>query len=56
MAGALKLGLIARYLRPHRRELLRGAVALVVVNLIGVSLPLLVHRLLRPRLRPPKQT
>ena len=43
MAGALKLGLIARYLRPHRRELLRGAVALVVVNLIGVSLPLLVQ-------------
>ena len=43
MAGALKLGLIARYLRPHRRELVRGAVALVVVNLLGVSLPLLVQ-------------
>ena len=43
MAAPLKLGLIIRHLRPQRRELLQGAVALVVVNLVGVSLPLLVQ-------------
>ena len=43
MAAPLKLGLIIRYLRPQRRELLQGAVALVAVNLVGVSLPLLVQ-------------
>ncbi len=44
MAGQLKLGLIARYLRPQRGILLRGALALVLVNIVGVSLPLLVQR------------
>ena len=44
MAGQLKLGLIARYLRPQRGILLRGALALVVVNIVGVTLPLLVQR------------
>ena len=44
MAGQLKLGLIARYLRPQRWILLRGALALVLVNIVGVSLPLLVQR------------
>ena len=44
MAGQLKLGLIARYLRPQRGILLRGALALVLVNMIGVTLPLLVQR------------
>ena len=44
MAGQLKLGLIARYLRPQRGILLRGAFALVLVNIVGVSLPLLVQR------------
>ena len=39
MAGQLKLGLIARYLRPQRWILLRGALALVLVNIVGVSLP-----------------
>ena len=43
MAAPLKLGLIIRYLRPQRRELLQGAVALVAVNLVGVTLPLLVQ-------------
>ena len=43
MAGQLKLGLIARYLRPQRGILLRGALALVLVNIVGVSLPLLVQ-------------
>ena len=44
MAGQLKLGLIARYLRPQRGILLRGALALVLVNIVGVTLPLLVQR------------
>jgi ATP-binding cassette subfamily B protein len=34
---------IARYLKPHRRAVLLGAIALVVVNLLGVSLPLIVR-------------
>jgi ATP-binding cassette subfamily B protein len=41
--AALRLGLIRRYLRPHRRTVLIGAFALVVVNLLSVSIPLLVR-------------
>ena len=41
--AALRLGLIRRYLRPHRRTVLQGVAALVVVNLLSVSLPLLVR-------------
>ena len=41
--AALRLGLIRRYLRPHRRTVLTGVAALVVVNLLSVSLPLLVR-------------
>ena len=41
--AALRLGLIRRYLRPHRRTVLIGVAALVVVNLLSVSLPLLVR-------------
>ncbi|MFM7652170.1 MAG: ABC transporter ATP-binding protein [Vulcanococcus sp.] len=41
--AARRLGLIRRYLRPHRRTVLHGVVALVVVNLLSVSLPLLVR-------------
>lgn len=44
MFASLKLGLIARYLRPQRRQLLKGAFALLVVNLLGTTLPLLVQR------------
>ena len=44
MFASLKLGLIARYLRPQRKQLLRGALALLVVNLLGTTLPLLVQR------------
>ncbi|MEY4825581.1 MAG: hypothetical protein RLZZ430_1231 [Cyanobacteriota bacterium] len=44
MFSSLKLGLIARYLRPQRKQLLRGALALLVVNLLGTTLPLLVQR------------
>ncbi|MFO0014987.1 MAG: ABC transporter ATP-binding protein [Synechococcaceae cyanobacterium] len=41
--AALRLELIWRHLRPHRRTVLMGVVALVVVNLLGVALPLLVR-------------
>ncbi len=41
---ALRLDLIRRHLRPHRRTVAMGAAALVVVNLLGVTIPLLVRR------------
>ncbi|PSB38612.1 ABC transporter ATP-binding protein [Aphanothece minutissima] len=41
--AALRLDLIGRYLRPHRRTVLVGAAALVVVNLLGVAIPLVVR-------------
>ncbi|MCP9938621.1 ABC transporter ATP-binding protein [Synechococcus sp. Cruz CV12-2-Slac-r] len=44
MFASLKLGLIARYLRPQRKQLLKGAFALLVVNLLGTALPLLVQK------------
>jgi len=34
---------ILHYLKPHRRIVLMGALSLVVVNLLGVSLPLIVR-------------
>jgi ATP-binding cassette subfamily B multidrug efflux pump len=42
--GALRLDLLRRYLWPHRRQLLLGVVALLVVNGLGVTIPLLVRR------------
>jgi ATP-binding cassette, subfamily B, multidrug efflux pump len=44
--GALRTDLIRRYLRPHRRAVLLGMAALVVVNLLGVAIPLLVRRVI----------
>jgi ATP-binding cassette subfamily B protein len=41
--AAPRLALILRYLRPHRRIVLLGMAALVVVNLLSVSIPLLVR-------------
>jgi len=41
--AAIRFGLIGRYLRPHRRTVLLGTAALVVVNLLSVSIPLLVR-------------
>jgi ATP-binding cassette subfamily B multidrug efflux pump len=38
--------LLLRYLRPHRRSVLLGAAALVVVNLLSVMIPLLVRRVI----------
>jgi ATP-binding cassette subfamily B protein len=49
--SALRLDLIRRYLRPHRREVLLGIFALLLVNLLGVSIPLLVERVVN-ELRP----
>jgi len=39
----LRFGLIQRYLRPYRRQVGYGVAALVVVNLLSVSIPLLVR-------------
>jgi ATP-binding cassette, subfamily B, multidrug efflux pump len=41
--GSIRLGLIVKYLRPYRRTLALGAVALLVVNLLGVAIPLQVR-------------
>ncbi len=49
--SALRLDLIRRYLRPHRRAVILGVVALVIVNLLGVAIPLLVERVIN-ELRP----
>ncbi|MEI6110677.1 MAG: ABC transporter ATP-binding protein [Cyanobium sp. ELA712] len=38
-----RLRRILHYLKPHRRIVLMGGVSLVVVNLLGVSLPLIVR-------------
>ncbi|MFM7394821.1 MAG: ABC transporter ATP-binding protein [Cyanobium sp.] len=40
---ALRLDLIGRYVRPHRRTVLLGALALVVVNVLSVAIPLQVR-------------
>jgi ATP-binding cassette subfamily B protein len=42
--SALRLDLIRRYLRPHRRTVLLGAATLVVVNLLSVAIPQLVRK------------
>jgi ATP-binding cassette subfamily B protein len=42
--SALRLDLILRHLRPHRRTVILGALALVVVNLLSVTIPMLVRR------------
>lgn len=41
---ALRLDLLRRYLWPHRRTLLLGVLALLVVNGLGVTIPLIVRR------------
>ncbi|MFM9046769.1 MAG: ABC transporter ATP-binding protein, partial [Cyanobium sp.] len=41
---ALRLDLLRRYLWPHRRQLLLGMLALLVVNGLGVTIPLIVRR------------
>ena len=44
--AAMRLDLIGRYLRPHRRTVLFGAIALVVVNVLSVTIPMEVRRVL----------
>ena len=44
--AAMRLDLIGRYLRPHRRTVLLGAIALVVVNVLSVTIPMEVRRVL----------
>ncbi len=44
--GAFRPDLIRRYLRPHRRTVLLGMAALLVVNLLSVAIPLLVRRVI----------
>ncbi|MFZ0407532.1 MAG: ABC transporter ATP-binding protein [Cyanobium sp.] len=43
--GTMRLSLIVKYLRPYRRTLALGAVALLVVNLLGVAIPLQVRNI-----------
>ena len=38
--ASFRIDLIGRYLRPHRRNLLLGAIALVVVNVLSVAIPM----------------
>ena len=42
--AAMRLDLIGRYLRPHRKTVIFGAIALVVVNLLSVTIPMEVRR------------
>ena len=44
--AALRLDLIGRYLRPHRRTVLIGAIALVIVNVLSVTIPREVRRVI----------
>ncbi|WP_114993408.1 ABC transporter ATP-binding protein [Synechococcus sp. UW179A] len=44
--AAFRLDLIGRYLKPHRRTVLMGAIALVVVNMLSVTIPLEIRRVI----------
>jgi ATP-binding cassette subfamily B protein len=44
--AAFRVDLIGRYLKPHRRAVLMGAIALVVVNILSVTIPLEVRRVI----------
>ncbi|CAI8158136.1 MAG: putative multidrug resistance ABC transporter ATP-binding/permease protein YheI [Synechococcus sp. CC9902] len=44
--AAMRLDLIGRYLRPHRRTVLFGAIALVAVNILSVTIPMEVRRVI----------
>ena len=44
--AAFRLDLIRRYLKPHRRTVLMGAIALVIVNILSVTIPLEVRRVI----------
>ncbi|MBC8169836.1 MAG: ABC transporter ATP-binding protein [Synechococcus sp. BS30m-G30] len=44
--AAFRLDLIGRHLRPHRRTVVVGALTLVVVNILSVTIPLEVRRVI----------
>ena len=44
--AAFRLDLIGRYLRPHRRTVVVVALTLVVVNILSVTIPLEVRRVI----------
>lgn len=44
--AALRLDLIGRYLRPHRRTVVLGALTLVLVNILSVTIPFEVRRVI----------
>ncbi len=43
--AAFRLDLIGRYLRPHRKTLLIGALSLVLVNILSVAIPMEVRKI-----------
>ena len=43
--GALKLDIIKNYLRPHKKELLVGALCLIFVNILSVAIPMEVKNI-----------
>ncbi|KGG15055.1 MULTISPECIES: ABC transporter ATP-binding protein [unclassified Prochlorococcus] len=43
---ALRIDLINRYLKPHRRTLLLGALSLVIVNILSVIIPFEVRKII----------
>ena len=42
----LRLDLIKKYLRPHRKALAIGGISLIVVNLLSVAIPMEVSRII----------
>ena len=43
--AALRLDLIKNYLRPHKRELIIGALCLIFVNILSVAIPMEVRNI-----------
>ena len=43
--AALRLDLIKNYLRPHKRELISGALCLIFVNILSVAIPMEVRNI-----------
>ncbi len=43
--SALKIDLIKNYLRPHKKELLIGAICLIFVNILSVAIPMEVRNI-----------
>ncbi len=44
--SVFRLDLINRYLKPHRRTLVLGAISLVIVNILSVAIPFEVRRII----------